>query len=68
MECFKYIGSKITIDAGIETEVKFKINDVGKVLGGMKKVFSYRAMRMNVKRRLYKELALQIILKNGVWQ
>ena len=33
------------------TEVKSRINDVGKVLGGMM-VFSCRAMGMNVKRRL----------------
>ena len=36
VECYKYLGPKITIDGGIETEVKCRINDVGKVLQGMK--------------------------------
>ena len=36
-----------------ETEVKSRINVVGKVLGGLGKMFSCRVMGMNVKRRLY---------------
>ena len=52
MECLKYLGSKIVVDRGIETEVKSMFNDVGKVLIGMKKVLSCRAMGLNVKRRL----------------
>ena len=51
MECFKYLGFKITVYGGVETEVKFRINDLGKVLGGMK-VFSIRGMKINVKKRL----------------
>ena len=31
VERFKDLGSKITVDGGIETEVKSRINDVGKV-------------------------------------
>ena len=57
MECFKYLRFKITVDEGIETEVKSRINDVGKVLGGMK-AFICRAMGMNVKRTLYEEVAV----------
>ena len=38
-------------------QVKFRINDVGKVLGEMK-VFNCRAIGMNVKRRLYEEVAV----------
>ena len=34
VECFEYSGSKNTVDGA----VKFRINDVGKVLGGMKEV------------------------------
>ena len=37
--------------------MKSRVNDVGKVLTRMK-VFSCRAMRMNVKRRLYEGVAL----------
>ena len=42
--------------------MKSKISDVGKVLGGMKKVFSCRVMRMNVKRRLYEGIVMPIVL------
>ena len=42
---FKYLRSKIIVDGEIQTEVKFRINDVGKVLGEIK-VFSCRAMGM----------------------
>ena len=52
VECFKYVWAKIIVDGGIDTEVKFRINDVGKVLGGMKKVFSCRVMEMNVKEKV----------------
>ena len=50
MECLKYSGSKITVGGGINTEVKSRINDIGNVLGGVKKMFSCRAMGINVKR------------------
>ncbi len=36
VECFKYLGSHVAVDGGIDGEVKFKINEVGKVYGGMK--------------------------------
>ena len=38
--CIEYFGSKITVDGGIETEMKSRINEVEKVLGGIKDVFS----------------------------
>ena len=41
--------------------MKSWINDVGKVLGGMK-VFSCEAMRMNIKRRLYDRVAAPNVL------
>ena len=40
LECCKCLGSKITEDREIETKVKSRISDVGKVLERMKKVFS----------------------------
>ena len=62
MECFQHLGSKITVDVGLETEVKCRMNDLGKVLVGMKKVFSCKAMVMNVKRRLYEGVAVSTAL------
>ena len=64
MECFNYLGSKITVDGEIETEVKSSTKDVGKV-------FSCTAMGMNVKRKLYEAIAVPTALsglKHGVWQ
>ena len=49
VECLKYSGLKITVYRGIEAEVKSRNNYVGKVLGGMKKVFSCRVMGMHIK-------------------
>ena len=48
---FQYFGSKITVDVGLETEVKC----------GMK-VFSCKAMVMNVQRRLYEGVAVTTAL------
>ena len=39
VERLKYMGSKITVDGGTQTEVKSRICDIGKVLVEMK-VFS----------------------------
>ncbi len=37
VECFKYLGSHVDVNGGIEEEVKFRMNEVGKVCGRMKK-------------------------------
>ena len=42
--------------------MNFRISDIRKVLGGMKTVFSCRAMGLNVKRRLYEEVAVPTAL------
>ncbi len=41
------------MNGGIEGEVTLRINEVGKVCGGMKRVFKYRSLGMSGKRRLY---------------
>ncbi len=38
VECFKYLGLHVPVDEGIDVEVKFKMNEVGEVCGGMKSV------------------------------
>ena len=62
VKCFNHLGSKITVDGRMKTEVKSRINDVRKVLGGMKEVFSCKVMGMNVKRRLYEGIAFPTAL------
>ena len=44
VECFKYLRSDITVDGGIDIDGKSRITDVGKVLGGMKKLVCCKAM------------------------
>ena len=69
---FKYLGSKITEDRGIETEVKSRINDVGKISGGMQ-VFSCTDVVINVNKRLYEGVTVATVLhymelKHRVWE
>ncbi len=52
VECFKYLGSHVDVNWGIEGEVKFRMNEVGKVCGGMKRVFKCKSLGMSAKRRL----------------
>ena len=62
VECFKYLGSVVAVDGRIETEVKSRINEVGKVMGGMRRVFNCRSLGMSVKRRLYEGVAVPTAL------
>ncbi len=41
VECFKYLGPHVSVNGGIEGEVKFRMNEVGKVCGGMKTVIFF---------------------------
>ncbi len=33
VECFKYLGLHVAVNGGIEGEVKFRMNEVGKYVG-----------------------------------
>ncbi len=50
------------MDGGIEGEIKFRVNEVGKVCGGMKRVFKCRSLGMSAKRRLYKGAVVPTVL------
>ena len=62
VDCFRYLGSKVSVDGSVEVEVKSRINEAGKVLGGMKRVFRCRSLGMNVKRKLYEGVAVPTAL------
>ena len=47
--------------------VKFKINDVEKVLGEIKKAFSCRTMGMNVKRKLHEGVIVSTAYEAEPW-
>ncbi len=62
VECFRYLGSHVAVDGGIEGEVKFRMNEVGKVCGGMKINFKCRSLGMSAKRRLYEGVGVPTAL------
>ncbi len=38
VECFKYLGSHVAVDGGIDGYMRFRMNEVRKVCGRMKSV------------------------------
>ncbi len=50
------------MDGGIEGGVKFKMNEVGKVCGGMKRVFKCRSLGITAKRSLYEGVVVPTAL------
>ncbi len=68
VECFKYLGSHVAVDGGIQGEVKFRMNEVGKVCGGMKRVFKCKLLGMSAKRRLYEGVVVPTALYGAeIW-
>ena len=62
VDCFKYLGSTVASDGKIEAEVKVRVNEAGKVLGGMRKILKSRSLQMNVKRKLYEGIVVPTAL------
>ncbi len=62
VECFRYLGSHVAVDGGIEGEVKFRMNEVGKVCGGMKRVFKCRSLGISATRILYEGVVVPVSL------
>ncbi len=50
------------MDGGIDGEVKFRMNEVGKVWGGMKRIFKCRSLGRNAKRSLYEGVVIPAVL------
>ncbi len=68
VQCFKYLGSHVAVDGGIEGEVKFGMNEVGNVSGGMKRVFKCTSLGVNAKRRLYEGVVVPTALYGAeIW-
>ncbi len=53
VQSFKYLGSHIAVNGGVEEEVRHRVNEASKCLGGLKGVMKSRYLGMNAKRRLY---------------
>ena len=55
---FRYLGSQVTRSGEIEEEVKCRVGEAGKVMGGMKKVWKNRDLGIGVKRGLYESVVV----------
>ena len=62
VESFKYLGSKVSRDGDIEEEVKFRVGEAGRAMGGMKRIWNNREMGMNVKTSLYESIIVPTAL------
>ncbi len=62
VEHFKYLGSHVDMNGGIEGEVKFRMNEVGKVCRGMKRLFKCKSLGMSAKTRLYEGVVVPMAL------
>ena len=58
---FKYLGSIIAANGGVEADVRHRVNEGCKVLGAMKGVIKNRGMGMNVKRALYEKVIVPTV-------
>ena len=55
---FKYLGSIIAVDGGVEADVNHRVNEGCKALGALKKVMKNRSLEMNVKKVLYERVVV----------
>ena len=62
VDSFKYLGSLIEADGGVIMEVKQRVNEAGRVLGGMKRVWNSRYLGMKAKRLLYEGVVVPTAL------
>ena len=59
---FKYLGSVIAANGGVEADVCHRVNERCKVLGALKEVMKNRGLGMNVKRVLYEKMAVPTVM------
>ena len=56
MDQFKYLGSIVAANCGIDADVCHRVKEGCKVLGTMKGVMKCRGLGMNVKKVLYEKV------------
>ena len=62
MDQFKYLGSVISANGGVEAEVCHRVNEGCKVLGALKGVMKNRGLGMNVKKVLYEKVVVPTVM------
>ena len=59
---FKYLGSVIAANGGVEADVHHRVNEGCKVLGAFEGVMKNRGLGMNVKKVLYEKVVVQTVM------
>ena len=59
---FKYLGSVIAANGGVEADVRHRVNEGCKVLGALKRVMKNRGLGMNVKKVLYEKVVVPTVM------
>ena len=59
---FKYLGSVIAANGGVEADVRHRVNEGCKVLGALKGVMKNRGLGMNVKKFLYEKVVVPTVM------
>ena len=59
---FKYLGSVIAANGGVEADVRHRVNEGCKVLGALKGVMKNRGLGMNVKKVLYGKVVVPTVI------
>ena len=59
---FKYLGSVIAANGGVEADVRHRVNEGCKVFGALKGVMKNRGLGMNVKKVLYEKVVMPTVL------
>ena len=59
---FKYLGSVIAADGGVEADVRHRVNEGCKVLGAIKGVMKNRGLGMDVKKVLYEKVIVPTVM------
>ena len=61
---FKYLGSVIATNSGVEADLRHRVREGCKALGALKGVMKNRGLGMNVKKVLYEKVVVPTVI---VW-
>ena len=59
---FKYLGSVIGANGGVEADVHHRVNEGCRVLDALKRVMKNRGLGMNVKKVLYEKVVVSTVV------
>ena len=66
-DLFKYLGSIIAANGGVEADVRHRVNEGCKVLGALKGVMKNKGLGMNVKVLYEKVVVPTVMYGSGSW-